>query len=356
MIRKITIINFMILLVATVFLSAAGCRKSDTSMLGNNITCYAAAYNKGVYKSDNGGISWYPLVSDQEDIYLYSKRLFMSSDSKRLFITTTGGGLFYVDMGKDAINSISEFRDEDIRGIVFRRPANGITAGSEILVGKKETGVYKAAEGAANWEDFNRGLAYRDVSMLYQGAGVVYAGTINGLFRCDDGSGTWVDISQGIKNRNILAIGAAPDGKTIYTGAGVYQDEKGRFASIPSLYKSLDRGSTWEKSDKGLPDGVLVFSIAVNPLRPERIYLGTSEGIYRSTDGGAKWEKTDNDIPDKYKALEIKITRLSDGRDLVYAAGANGIYMAVDEGNPEWEDRSYGLDDTYISDLLIPTR
>jgi len=356
MTHTIIIKNLVILLILSILLLTASCKKTDLSLLGNNITCYAAAYNKGVYKSDNGGISWYPLVQDQDDIYLYSKKIFLSPDSKRLYVTTTGNGLFFIDMGKGVLNSVSEFRDEDVRSIVFRKSVDGQVPGFDILVGKKEAGVYKAAEGTNTWGDFNNGLTYRDVNVLYQGAGVIYAGTINGLFKFDEGSGIWLDISQVIKNKNILSIGADPEGKTIYAGAGVYQNNKGRFEGIPSLYKSTDKGSTWENADKGIPDDTLIFSIAVNPLRPERIYLGTSEGIYRSTDGGAKWAKTDNGIPDKYKALDIKIAHLSDGRDLIYTAGANGLYMALDEKKPVWASRSYGLDETYISSILIPTK
>ena len=335
-------------------MTAAGCSsKMDLSTFGNNITCYAATYSKGVYKSDNGGISWYPLAADQEDIYLYSKRLFISPDNKKIYVTTSGGGLFFFDMEKGTLNRVTEFKDENVRAVAFRNAPNGQENSIEILVGKKETGIYKATEGTDNWEQFNNGLAYRDVNVLFKGAGSIYAGTIKGLFKLDDTSRTWTDISLGIKNRNITAFTADPQGTAIYAGAGVYQDAKGRFATIPSLYKSTDSGKTWEASDKGLPAGVLVFSIAVNPLKPERIYAGTSDGIYRSIDSGKKWSKTKDGLPKKFRVLDVRIAHSSDGKELVYAAGANGLFMAQDDENPEWVSRSYGLEKTYISSVLL---
>jgi hypothetical protein len=332
----------------------SGCSKPDLSTeaaVRNSIVCYAAIYSKGVYKSDNGGISWFPLTSDQDDLYLYSKKLFMSPDSRKLYVATTGGGLFYIDIEKGMLNTLSGLKDEDVRSVVFRKTKSGQGAGFEIIVGNRETGVYRSVEGGG-WEQLNKGLTFRDVNVLFDGASGLFAGTIKGVFRWDDSSKSWLDSSAGIKNGNIFAIAAAPDGKTIYAGAGVYLDAKGRFETIPSIYKSSDNGNTWNASGKGLPKGVLVFSIAVNPQRPERVYLGTSDGVYRSINGGDKWSKTDAGLPEEFRALDIEIAHLSGDTDLVYAAGVNGLYMAFDDNNPAWASRSYGLESTYISSIL----
>ena len=344
----------LILLFSLIFLLAViSCEKTDLSSLGNNIVCYSAAYNKGVYKSDNGGISWYPLVTGQEDIYLYYKKLFLSPDNKRLYITTTGEGLFFVDMEKNILNRAEEFQDEDISSVAFRAVSNGQGADFEVFAAFREAGIYRSVPGTDEWESFNDGLTYREVNTLYAYAGELYAGTVNGIFRLDNSSMAWEDISGGIKNKNITSISSDIAGKTIYAGTGAYQDKKGSFEGIPSLYKSSDNGKTWEKSDRGLPDGVLIFSIAVNPLKQERIYLGTSDGIYRSTNGGNRWSKTDKGLPEELRILDIRIARGADNIDLVYAAGANGVFIGSDEKNPIWKSRKYGLDETYISSILV---
>ena len=345
--------KLVILLSLSFLLPAASCRKTDQSLLENNITCYASTYSNGVYLSENGGISWYPLIPEQDDICLYYKRLFLSPDAAKLYVATTGGGLFFFDMKKGVLNSVDELKDEDISSVAFRKVSTGQGNDFEILVGKKETGVSRALEGKDNWEHLNNGLTYRDVNVLFMNAGVLFAGTINGIFRWDDASNMWMDTSEGINNKNIIAMGSDHEGGNIYAGAGAYQYIKGMFQSVPSLYKSTDNGKTWERADKGLPDDALIFSIAVNPLKPERIYLGTSEGLYRSIDGGGKWSKTDYGLPDELRVLDIGITRISDDKDLVYAAGVNGIFMAQDDEDPEWTSRSYGLGKTFISSLLL---
>lgn len=341
------------LLGCLVIASTSGCSKPDLSTVGKSIVCYAAIYSKGVYKSDNGGISWYPVAANQDDLYLYSKRLIMSPDAKRLYVTTTGGGLFFIDMEKGILNSVKEFKDEDIVSVAFKETSSGQATGYDVLVGKKETGIYRSQMEKDSWEPFNIGLTYRDVNVLSKNEAGLFAGTVKGVFRLDETSRSWIDISLGIRNKNILAIGADSGGKTIYAGAGVFQDKKGRFESIPSLYKSTDSGRTWEKADKGLPSDLLVFSIAVNSQKQDRIYIGTSEGLYRSIDGGKKWTRMKKGLPEKFRALDIKIASMPNSDDLVYAAGANGLYITLDEKNPAWVTRSYGLEETYVSSLLI---
>jgi len=339
-----------------ILLSSAGCReKTDLSKSGENIVCYAAAYNSGIYKSDNGGISWYPLLEDQEDIYFYSKKLFESPYSKRLYVTTTGAGLFSIDMEKGALNRVGDFKDENVSSVVFKEASNRQPAELEIYLGIKEKGVFKSLFGTDNWEPANDGLTYRDVNVIFRNSGALLAGTINGIFRLDEKAEKWIDTSEGIIKKNIISISATPDGGTIFAGSGAYAVQKGFFQDIPSLYKSVDNGRTWENAGSGLPEGLLVYSITVNPLKPERIYLGTSHGVYRSTDGGNKWSGMEDGLPEEFRVMNIMIAHTSENKDLVYAAGANGLFMALDEDNPNWISRSYGIERTYISDILLQT-
>ncbi len=54
------------------------------------------------------------------------------------------------------------------------------------------------------------------------------------------------------------------------------------------VWRSLDTGATWQPLTSDLPD-MPVHSIAVDPIRPDRLYLGTDLGVFVSVDGGAHW-------------------------------------------------------------------
>lgn len=54
------------------------------------------------------------------------------------------------------------------------------------------------------------------------------------------------------------------------------------------VWRSADGGTSWTAIDNGLPD-LPVHSIAVDPTRRTRLYLGTDLGVFVSLDGGATW-------------------------------------------------------------------
>ncbi|HVG22573.1 MAG TPA: hypothetical protein VND45_00330 [Thermoanaerobaculia bacterium] len=54
------------------------------------------------------------------------------------------------------------------------------------------------------------------------------------------------------------------------------------------VWMSSDAGRTWTPRDGNLPD-MPVHSLAVDPTRPERLYLGTDLGVFVSIDQGLTW-------------------------------------------------------------------
>jgi hypothetical protein len=54
------------------------------------------------------------------------------------------------------------------------------------------------------------------------------------------------------------------------------------------VWRSLDAGATWQPLTSNLPD-MPMHSIAVDPTRPDRLYLGSDLGVFVSLDAGAHW-------------------------------------------------------------------
>jgi len=330
-----------------------GCQRENLSVPKDyHITCYAATYGKGIYKSENGGTSWYSFDTDQKAIHAYYKRLYKSPhDGDVLYITTTGAGLFTLNPQTGALNSVNRFKGENVSSVAFRDITSDEQGHNEVLVGITKGGVFKTYNPVVSWEPCNTGLTYRDVNVLFIHKKELLAGTVKDLFKWDESSKRWMSASNGIKNKNIISINA--QGKILFAGSGPYPGEKGYFEEIPCLYKSEDKGKTWTASDKGIPDGTLVYVIAVNPKNHKRIYLGTSKGVYRSTDTGQNWAKMRNGLPKDLRIFDIKIARMVDNKDVVYAAGSSGVYMTTDDDETRWVNKSYGLEQTAITSIIL---
>ena len=56
----------------------------------------------------------------------------------------------------------------------------------------------------------------------------------------------------------------------------------------PHVFRSTDKGTTWSDISSNLPDAP-VNAFAVDPIEPERLYLGNDVGMYVSFNSGQSW-------------------------------------------------------------------
>ena len=103
------------------------------------------------------------------------------------------------------------------------------------------------------------------------------------------------------------------------------------------FWRSTDNGATWETTTDRLST-LGVSAIAVNPVDPNIIYIGTGDrdagdapglGVYKSFDGGTTWiQKTEGmgEITVNMMLVHPNYT------DVLIAATENGIYKSVDGG------------------------
>ncbi len=149
------------------------------------------------------------------------------------------------------------------------------------------------------------------------------------------------------------------------------------------VYKSVDRGRTWEKMNNGLkgypkkenPAGVCIHEIAkivIDPSNPRRVLLlrmdspGTlkdwvteNSGLYESTDGGESWHQILADWMNAGGSIEGVAIDPSDPRTIYYGAGnqtaswgnadpnrhfvTRGILYKTTDGGKTWEELPTGL-------------
>ena len=64
----------------------------------------------------------------------------------------------------------------------------------------------------------------------------------------------------------------------------------------PYVFKSNDRGKTWMSISNGLPLET-VHVIREDPVKEDRLYIGTDLGVYTSPDGGDTWHSLTSNLP-----------------------------------------------------------
>ena len=271
---------------------------------------WLAAYEAGVYRTDDGGDTWTHLESYPSD-YAHSvlahpantQSVYVGSEPAALFRSDDGGASWSECAGLTSIPEAGNWgfhaptRDSHIRDLVVSPGDSGL-----LYAGIEVGGVVRSTDSGNTWKQLP-GLD-DDIHCLHLGTDTeglrgapvnirtrrVYAATASAPYRSSDGGDSWEKINDGLDRRYTLHISAAPDDADIVL---VTVSENARRKS-PQFYRSTDGGQTWQLVE-GLGEGEEAESMVVafewDLASPSDVYAGTDGGnLYRSSDRGQTWE------------------------------------------------------------------
>ncbi len=174
-------------------------------------------------------------------------------------------------------------------------------------------------------------------TMVYAGAGMWRGGKKSGVFRFAADGGPCEELKNGL-----------PDPVSVHTVAVHPLDPSIVFIGTQDgPYVSHDRGTHWMRPD--FPDHVQIWSILVHPAAPRTILAGASPvAVYRSDDGGERWRLLARPaIEERVKmGFACRVMRLAiDAKrpdDVFATVEVNGVMRSRD-GGANWSDCSKGL-------------
>ena len=275
-------------------------------------TFYLGTATGGLWRTDNHGTSWTPLFDDQPtstigDVELHQANPNLiwvgtgepqnrqSSPWGNGVYKSTDAGATWTHMGLEETKHIGRIlidpRDPDI---VY------VAAVGDLWGPNPQRGVFRTTDGGRSWEsvlyvDEHTGAI--DMAMdpadprtifaaMYQrrrtGFGFNGGGPGSGLYRTVDGGETWVELTEGLPSGDKGRIGVAVyrgDGNIVYAlveadarasgggGGGDGSDNEG------GLFRSTDRGETWEKMSDTNPRPMYYSHVHIDPSNPDRIYV-----------------------------------------------------------------------------------
>jgi hypothetical protein len=160
--------------------------------------------------------------------------------------------------------------------------------------------------------------------------GLIYAGTDDGIIQVTENGGeTWQKIN--IKKLNGLPETAfVNDIKAdLYEKNTVYAVfDNHKFGDYNAyIYKSKNKGFTWQKISNNLPENTLIWRIAQDHINSNLLFLGTEFGVYFTNDGGKEWTKLNAGMPN-ISVRDIAIQKREN--DLVLGTFGRGIYILDD--------------------------
>ncbi len=272
----------------------------------NRERAWLAAYEAGVYRTDDAGATWTHVESYPSD-YAHSvlahptelETVYAGSEPAALYRSDDGGASWGECAGFRAVPESGQWgfhaptRDSHVRDLrVSPVDANLLYAGIEV------GGVVRSRDGGNSWQQLP-GLD-DDIHCLHLGADRpqrVYAATASSPYRSNDGGDQWEQINDGLERRYTLHVAASPDDADLVL---VTVSENAR-RKAPQFYRSTDGGKTWRLVE-GLGQGEdaedMVVAFEWDPKSPQLVYAGTDGGkLYHSHDRGETWEQLPVSLP-----------------------------------------------------------
>ena len=158
--------------------------------------------------------------------------------------------------------------------------------------------------------------------------GLLYAGTDDGFIQVSENGGeSWRKIP-------VTALGLAPrtfvndikadlfDANTVYVALDNHKE--GDFN--PYLFKSTDKGQSWQSISGNIPDRTLIWRMVQDPVKKNLLFAATEFGIYTSLNGGTSWQKLGGAPTISFRDLTIQKRE----NDLVAASFGRGFFVLDD--------------------------
>ncbi|WP_375769448.1 hypothetical protein NR798_00780 [Archangium gephyra] len=161
------------------------------------------------------------------------------------------------------------------------------------------TKVYKSTNFAGTWSALGvtglpSGIFIRGVAAAKSNGSIIGIVASGGRVFLTNNNGTSWTQTGALPNNGLSTSSIAFDPTNPNT---LYVTSVAPDATKAHTWKSTDFGATFTAIENGLPAGVPVNQISVDPGSSTTLYAATHLGVYRSTDAGASWTRFGTGMP-----------------------------------------------------------
>jgi photosystem II stability/assembly factor-like uncharacterized protein len=280
-------------------------------------TFYFGGAGGGIWKSDDAGRTWQPLMQHQQSSSIGALAI-APSNSKIIYAGTGQVALRYDILAGDGIYKSTNggitwanigLKDSRHIGRILINPDNSnevlVASLGHVFAPNKERGVFLTKDGGKTWNNVlyvNDSTGAVDLASDPDNPSIIYAslwqmhmhpwldyylpqsGPGSGIYKSTDGGEHWKKLSgHGLPTGNYgrIGLGAArgSNGLIVYASIQAAKNTSG-------IYRSNDGGSTWKYVNHQASLANSYFSrITVDPKNPNIVYV-MDRSIHKSVDGG----------------------------------------------------------------------
>ncbi len=318
----------------------------------NHSEYYVAAAAGGVWKTTNAGITFNP-VFDGEGSYSIGCLAIDPTNTNVVWVGSGennnqrvvgyGDGIYKSEDGGKSFKNMGLKNSEHI-GRIAIDPTNSdivyIAAYGPLWKSGGERGIYKTIDGGKTWKEVlhvSENTGFNEVMVDPRFPNIVYAaahqrqrkvftyiggGPESTMYKSTDGGATWNKMMNGIPARDLGRIGLnySPVNPDILYAVVEATEGKG------GVFKSNDRGASWEKQSGFSTSGNYYQKIICDPKEVNKIFIMNTY-MAVSKDGGKNFVN----VGEKSKHIDNHVIWIDPSNTSHYLVGCDGgLYESFD--------------------------
>jgi len=323
---------------------------------------YVASASGGVWKTTNGGTTWESIFDHQGSASIGDIAVAPSNpdivwvgtgEANNQRSSSWGDGVYKSENGGKTWTNMGLKKSEHI-GRIIVHPTNPeivfVAAAGPLWGAGGDRGLFRTTDGGRTWKNvknIDTHTGFTDVIFDPTNPDVIYAASFqrerrpytyvgggpgSGLWKSIDRGDTWTKLTEGLPKVDVGRIGldvSRSNPNIVYatietkvTGNGASQGN-----TEGSVYRSDDRGGSWQKMGTGFSYPWYMGQVRVDPTNPDRVYfMGVQLQV--STDGGRTFRNTASGAHSDHHAMWIDPT---DPNHLIIGCDG-GVYISHDRG------------------------
>ncbi len=322
---------------------------------------YVAVASGGVWKTGNGGTTWTP-VFENEGSYSIGAIALDPKNPSTIWVGTGecnsqrsvgyGDGIYRSDDGGRTWRNMGLKTSEHIGKIAIDpRDSNVVFVAAQgpLWSAGGERGLYKTTDGGKTWKaviTVSENTGVTDVVIDSANPDTMYAATwqrrrhfftlVNGgpesaMYKSTDGGNTWTKLRGGLPPGDIGRIGLSisPANTSV-----VYATVEAT-GVLSGIFRSNDRGATWERMSPTIAQGMYYGQIIADPKNVDRVYIPNV--VFQVSDDGGR---TQHGLGERLKHVDNHAIWVDpNNTDYILVGCDGGIYESFDKGS-SWNFKS----------------